>query len=577
MSELETRNIEVSKDDMNTEISKELEAAQALLEEYKRKKQEIKEYNKEIRNARKTILIAKTKSAIEGKLLAIKETYERQREKIESKIAEVQAKIEQKRVERQEKREQRKSEKEEKKAKTEELWNKVSEKSKKISEDIEKREEALYAKNDKFAVRQHKRNTLENVSINAKIKSSKDSIELKTLYGSVSARMAKMPYTLAARFEALKGNKEKTEELLKKAEKLSCDKMKELAKQNHKKQMQYQKKVTTKKNFAKKIENGRESVDKAFDRIEKSSQNWKEKYEGNEKSVEAVAKTVKQDKNTQKIGKFFLGLGQKPLTEVAKAFSMIGINQLAENTQKLAGKYSNFVLKTVSKTNTNRHTKMEKRFVGHNNVDKMKHILAKNIDKVTAKEDKNAEKWAAKKEDGKIFSKTTRNIGKVVTSIGKFISISKINRYERAAHRVAERGDKEKAEKLMDKAKTKSSKIMENAETVNAFLRKTTDRVVESRSFKGIKNFGKTMIDLPEKTVESTKEFFEDTKDKVELRYKQVKLNQLTRLRETREAALKKIEDKMISAKNETKELQSKISGKDSRTNESEEVEPAFG
>ena len=529
MSELDVEKENAELDTAESEkegISTELEQARKLLAEYKKQKQEI-------RDARKVIFKAKINSVIGPILSRIESEYE----KIASRIA---------------------------------AAKEVGKESKGISEDVKEQADTDREKTEDFAEKQSDRTPDGAKFLDRKIAAERRRSNARTFFGSISARIAKMPYTMAARFEALRGNDEKAAEFIERAAELSDEKMLEVARNNREKQMGVQKKVTAHRNMEKRSEAQAESIDRAADAMDSRTEKWGEKHTG-----KTAERTVRIDRFTTRAGKWIAGAGQVSLTKLAELMSRLGADKTAESLSKSAGSFSHSVMQSASKMNTRRHKKAERRIAQDSRVDKKAESIERKMDAASEKEGEKAEQWVENGKEGKPILRLSKGLGDAVMATTKFFNRGRVNLYEFAAHVAAKHGRHEQSQQLMKKAEERSMAAMGRAKKTSESIRSGADKVVSSRTFKGFKKFGQGLVALP-KTIASgigelgsgIAEGFQSTIDKVELRYQQIKLSNLEKMRSRRAAALERIESGIRGTEMAAQKTQERISEREGGSKE---------
>ena len=418
----------------------------------------------------------------------------------------------------------------------------------KVGKDITAKAKAQKARNTSFSEKQSKRNDErgESTFLSALITKTKVVSDSRTFFGSVSARIAKEPYTLAARWEAIKGSKEKRDEFIEKAEKIASDIQKKASVKNNRAQKHVQKKITTRGKIENRAQAQAEAIKDNRAQMIEDEVEWQEDTFDQKGLRAPIARTI-SGVNTVQRGTFTLAanLGQKSLTSIARGMSNVGMNKTANKVGRKAGEFSRSVMNKAASDSEKRRDDFDKRVRAVDATTRQ----AKRIKEATnrRKEESNSadKEWSEQDTSGKFLRRTISGLSKGVVAASRFTSNSKTTIYEKAAKVAAAMGQRGRAVSLMSKAKAKSEKTMERAESFSEGLKRGADGALDftGKVADTAKEFGGKAVRVGKKTIEfgvgatvaaaqAIGDKAADSKDKVVLRYQKSKQGLLSIIRD---------------------------------------------
>lgn len=341
----------------------------------------------------------------------------------------------------------------------------------------------------------------------------------RTMFGSVSARVAKMPYTLAARYQALKGDDKKREELLATAGAIVKDILDDVEAKN-----------------IQSMQKTQERIDK-FNEVDTKTTH----YSMREKKVAAVNTMTSQflDKNKKgavrrniSIGLAAIGDGRRFRGNIAaqviedvgnfaaRKAALLGLDTVADKVAEQTVKKSDKIIRNVGKKNKALYNELNRRTQGYDNAAKVTRSTKQNLDGKQNRARANANNWEKnQKSTGfttKVGMKGIKLANRAVTASTKLVGKGEMAVTEMYAKTASVIGFDKHGKTVMANAQSRNEARMDQAENFNKGLRKTTDRVFafKDRRKQNIKDVGKFFGELGKDVAESLGDFTSDIEAK---------------------------------------------------------------
>lgn len=353
-------------------------------------------------------------------------------------------------------------------AKKEELFGEIIAKSKKIDSSIMNAIEKEMQGFNKFEHRLEAKFKSEDLDDSMSFRNIR--MYGKTFRGYISARMAKTPYTLVARYHALRGNKEKQDEFLFKATKASRKVIEKLRTDNRK--------------FAKETE---ARTDK-FNEVDDYTTHYREreaKYNKSKKDTEEYLKAnSKEDGLKKKVTLRLADIGQKRIfvaayvaasiedagNYIARKSAIMGGFKIADFAAKQTVKASDYLMDRAARKNLESYAKTDAIVQGIEDAKKAtihgkKEIAIKEFTSTLV-----ANRWA-KIRGNSLKARGIKLANNAVTSTTRFFANSDMKISEFYARSLANLGLTEKSKEVMDNAGKRTLKSMDDAEEINKYVR----------------------------------------------------------------------------------------------------------
>lgn len=355
-------------------------------------------------------------------------------------------------------------------AKKEELFGQIISKSKKIDSSIMNAIEKEMQGISKFEHRLEKKFKSEDLDDSMSFRNIR--MYGKTFTGLISARLAKTPYTLAARYQALRGNTEKQQEFLFKATRASRRVIEKLRTQNRK--------------FAKETE---ARTDK-FNEVDDLTTHYREreaKYAEAEKTTSTYLKeNSKEEGLKKKVTLRLANIGKKRVYAaayiaesiedagnwVSRKSAIMGGFKIADFAAKKTVKASDYLMDRAIRKNAEAYAKTDDIVQGIEDAKTASNFGKKKIAIKEFQSTRVANGWARIKGNS-LKARGIRLANYAVTSTTKFFANSDMKISEYYARALANLGLTEKSKEVMNKAEERTLNSMDKAENVNKYVRDT--------------------------------------------------------------------------------------------------------
>lgn len=294
----------------------------------------------------------------------------------------------------------------------------------------------------------------------------------KTFFGSISARIAKTPYTLAARYQALKGNKEKQEELLFKATRASRRVIEKMRTKN--------------RNFAKETESRTDKYNEVDD-ITTLYREREAKYSVAQKNTQSYIKeNSSKDDLRKKVTLRLANIGQKRTfalayiaervedagSWIARKSAIKGHFKIADFAAKKTVKVTDYLLDKGIQKNSELYQKTDSIVRGVEDAKKASAWGKKNIALKEYYSTIASNAWT-KSKGSALSARGIRLTNNAVTSTVKFFATNDMKISEFYAKALANIGLSEKSYEVMVKSGKRTINAMDKAEEINKSMRET--------------------------------------------------------------------------------------------------------
>ncbi|MBR3613907.1 MAG: hypothetical protein IKL55_01865 [Clostridia bacterium] len=346
----------------------------------------------------------------------------------------------------------------------------------------------------------------------------------KTYIGSYSARLARTPYTLAACYQALKGNTRKQEELLSKATRASRKVIDRMRTENRK--------------FAKETE----ARTRKFNEVDDSTTHYREREASAKSANNATQEYIQKNLNgkfRRKVSIRLSDIGAKRTFRankvaekiedvgnwVARKAAIKGYLGLADKTAKKTIEASDYIMKKAAEINEMTYKKTDSIIQGHENVSAISNRATREIAKAEFQAKAATNQWI-KHRGNSLKAKGIKLANNAITSTTTFFASNDIKISEFYARAISNLGLNEKSQEVMRNARKRTQNVMIGAENVNQTMRsefrfsiKRSKNIESSRSFINSLKKGITMGSLRDKKGE-----FSSWIDEIEVRREQQKV-----------------------------------------------------
>lgn len=311
----------------------------------------------------------------------------------------------------------------------------------------------------------------------------------RTLLGSVAAKVAKQPQTFAARWAAIKGDKEAVAEHLAKADGVATKVMTATKTTNRNNQMRVQKRITSFNKVEDRSFNQGNAIENATARADDRTDAFVEKHADSSQRRSLTAKGL------GKLGSFrtFSGniraqVAQISYDTAAKVNAVLGRDEAAQRISKKGGEVSRDITSQASSRNTQMYGEFDRRVASY---DKVRSAVSAKVESLDGLEKKAAEKTSAweKAQTSQGFTtrvgiKLTKDITKVVTGATRLYAEGDMKVTELAAKVAALTGHSAQGQKMVRDAKKRTTENMIGAEKVNKAVRSNATRAFEFKDAK---------------------------------------------------------------------------------------------
>lgn len=359
-----------------------------------------------------------------------------------------------------------------------ESLDKVNRYESQINSAIEKRKKAQIEKLEKLEQSLDK--DIKSEDLEDKVGMRTMRVLTRTMVGSFSARVSKMPYTLAARYQALMGNDEKRNELLKKARKISGRKVKKIRQKNE----AYNNKTRSRVKKFNEVEEQTDNYDMRKSKVEALNGLEDKFLKKNEKgSVRRnislnIAKTAsKRIYRGEKISEIIEDVGNW----IGRKAALSGLDDIADFASKHTSNLANSVLRTVGKRNNRSYQTLNRRVDAYDEVASTAKYTIESLKRKQIASKSKADAWEKNQTSTgfttRIGTEGVKAVNRATTSSAKFVGKSDMKIAELYAKSVSLIGFDEYGKTVAEKAEIRSQRRMDKAEEFNKKLRAGTDRV----------------------------------------------------------------------------------------------------
>ncbi len=186
----------------------------------------------------------------------------------------------------------------------------------------------------------------------------------RTYIGSYKARIAKMPYTLAARYQALRGNKEKQEELLVKARNASKNVMKKVKTKN----FAYMRETQSRINKFNEVEEKTDLYydrEKKFGEIDRKTEEFIERNQNGERREMISLSLADIGQRRSFVGKKLSELIEESGNWIARKSALSGHKKFADLTANMTVGVANKIARDVATGNDFLYNELNRRVDGY--------------------------------------------------------------------------------------------------------------------------------------------------------------------------------------------------------------------
>lgn len=361
-------------------------------------------------------------------------------------------------------------------------FQEVGKTSRKQTEKIQTARSALDKKSEKFTEKQTDRSESSVLSGAAKV--TKGFNKAMTLFGSTAAKVAKTPDTLAARWSALKGDKEGAEARLGNAETKATGVMDRVKAAVEKTEKGIQKRITSynrvERRTARQDTTIETKTNDTLDRVE----DFVETQENNGSKRGFIANIMGVSHGIRAYtGNIEAQLARMGYDALAKGSAIIGMDRTAQDLSQKGGKVSRGIMDRVSKQNTKEQKDFSDRMATHDSIERATDAKVESLDKKAEQVNAKTDNWKTNHESKGFMSDGIRAVTGVITQgitgATKLYAQGDMRLTEVAAKTAAFLGFRKEAQQMVQEAKTRSTENMKGAEKVNKAVRTGADATMK--------------------------------------------------------------------------------------------------
>lgn len=422
----------------------------------------------------------------------------------------------------------------------------------------------------------------------------------RSFLGSIKARVDKQGKVFAARWNALKGDKAKAEELLADAGSIASKVMAATEKTNKAHQKKQQKKITSYNKVSARGENQEVAIENATQRANDRTDAFVDKHADASGRRTLVVQTLAKTGQVRTFsGNLRAQIVQRTFDLRAKANAVIGRDAKAQELSQRGGKRSREIMSEAGSRNTAAYGEFNDRMSTYDSVRDSIGKKVESLDEVEQAADAKTDKWQQNQKSKGFLTRVGMGVVKLstraVTDVTKLVAKGDMRITEVAARTAALRGDRAKAQEIANRGRSRTTERMASAETINKNMRAKADRAfsfkdrkkeqavelgrkigdsIETAAMTGVGavvTAATAVRDGVENTVEAGKKNLRLAKTKTQTRYNEGKAKFFTMLKEGPGKLMRTIassfdeytqsqvtqaQEKAIAASQETKRIQ---------------------
>lgn len=372
--------------------------------------------------------------------------------------------------------------------------------SKTQSDKIDTTRETQQGKAEEFAQTQDDRSSSEVLGKAARVEGALS--KGRSLLGSVAAKVAKQPHTFAARWAAIKGDKEAVAEHMGKADGVASKVMAATQKTNRTNQMKVQKRITSFNKVEDRSFAQGNAIENATSRADDRTDAFVEKHAESSQRRSLTAKGLgKLGALRTFSGNIRAQVAQISYDTAAKVNAVLGRDEDAQRISKRGGEVSRDITSQASSKNTQMYGEFDRRVASY---DKVRSAVGAKVESLDGLEEQAADKTSAweKAQTSQGFTtragiKLTKGITKAITGATRLYAEGDMKVTGFAARVAALTGHAAQGQKMVRDAKKRTTENMRGAEKVNKSVRSTATRAFNFKDEKKrqAKEFGEKIAD----------------------------------------------------------------------------------
>lgn len=361
-------------------------------------------------------------------------------------------------------------------------FQEVGKTSRNQTEKIQSARSALDKKSEKFTEKQTERSESSVLSGAAKV--TKGFNKAMTLFGSTAAKVAKTPDTLAARWSALKGDKEGADARLGNAETKATGVMDRVKAAVEKTEKGIQKRITSYNRVERRTARQDTTIEtKTNDTLDRVD-DFVETQENNGTKRGFIANIMGVNHGIRAYtGNIEAQLARMGYDALAKGSAIIGMDRTAQDLSQKGGKVSRGIMDRVSKQNTKEQKDFSDRMATHDSIERATDAKVESLDKKAEQVNAKTDNWKTNHESKGFMSDGIRAVTGVITQgitgATKLYAQGDMRLTEVAAKTAAFLGFRKEAQQMVQEAKTRSTENMKGAEKVNKAVRTGADATMK--------------------------------------------------------------------------------------------------
>ncbi|MBR3614449.1 MAG: hypothetical protein IKL55_04660 [Clostridia bacterium] len=394
----------------------------------------------------------------------------------------------------------------------------------------------------------------------------------RTNLAKALAIFAKTPHTLAATFYALKGDEEKRDISLKRAQVTVKDILTGLEERNESVTEETRKRVSTFNKVEKETDHHttRELKAGAIDSM------TQEFLERNSRGAirNGLSLSLANIGNRRRFaGNMTAQLVENVGNFVGRKAALLGFHEVAEWVADKTVSSSDAIMRNVGMGNKALYYQLDKRTAGYDNAEKVSADTKRNVDGLQANSEKKDEEWEEKQTSSgiitKVGTKVTKLENKVTTASAKVISKGDMAVSEAYAKTASVLGFDQHGKQVIENAHARNIRRMNNAENLNKSRRTVADRVFgfKDKRKQEIINVGKEVSDFIDNV--STEIETQRTQYKVKRKFKAAerKVNALEAIRNGAQGVIDFISPSLLKADMERVAAQTELTMNPEKSN----------
>ena len=305
-----------------------------------------------------------------------------------------------------------------------------------------------------------------------------------TLFGSTAAKVAKTPDTLAARWSALKGDKEGADARLGNAETKATGVMDRVKAAVEKTEKGIQKRITSYNRVERRTARQDTTIEtKTNDTLDRVD-DFVETQENNGTKRGFIANIMGVNHGIRAYtGNIEAQLARMGYDALAKGSAIIGMDRTAQDLSQKGGKVSRGIMDRVSKQNTKEQKDFSDRMATHDSIERATDAKVESLDKKAEQVNAKTDYWKTNHESTGFMSDGIRAVTGVITQgitgATKLYAQGDMRLTEVAAKTAAFLGFRKEAQQMVQEAKTRSTENMKGAEKVNKAVRTGADATMK--------------------------------------------------------------------------------------------------